>query len=55
MKKETIVIEGITYTVSATTGQGLKDAIKMLKKSLKPVKPKKSDNDDKSNETEHVI
>ncbi len=55
MKKETIVIEGITYTVSATTGQGLKDAIKMLKKSLKPVKPKKSDNDDQSNQEANVI
>lgn len=52
MKKETIVISGITYQVSATTGQGLKDAIKMLKKSLKDEKKR---DDDKSNEAEHVI
>lgn len=52
MKKETIVISGITYQVSATTGQGLKDAIKMLKKSLKAEKKR---DDDKSNEAEHVI
>lgn len=44
MKKETIIINGITYTVSAKTGQGLKDAIKMLKKSLKP----------KNNDDDHV-
>lgn len=52
MKKETIIINGITYTVSATTGQGLKDAIKMLKKSLKTIKKQ---DDDKNNEQEHAI
>ena len=50
MKKETIVIKGITYTVSATTGQGLKDAIKMLKKALKS---KKDDNE--TNEESHAV
>ena len=41
MKKEQIEIDGITYTVSASTNKGLKDGIRMLKKSLKPDKPKK--------------
>ncbi len=50
MKKETIVIKGITYTVSATTGQGLKDAIKMLKKALKS-----KEDDNKNTDEEHAI
>ena len=35
MQKREITIKGITYTVRATTEQGVEDAIRMLKKSLK--------------------
>lgn len=35
MKSKEVTINGITYKVSATTDRGLKDAIRMLKKSLK--------------------
>lgn len=51
MKKKTIEIEGITYQISSTTTAGLKDAVRMLKKSLKT----KKDNDNNNNlEPEHV-
>lgn len=35
MKKSNVKINGIEYTVRASTDAGLKDAIRMLKKSLK--------------------
>ena len=35
MKKQVVKIEGIEYTVSCTTEEGLKKAIRSLKKSLK--------------------
>ena len=41
MKKKQIIIDYITYTVSATTNVGVKDGIRMLKKSLKQNKKDK--------------
>jgi hypothetical protein len=41
MKKKQITIDDITYTVSATTNAGVKDGIRMLKKSLKQNKKDK--------------
>ena len=41
MKKKQITIDDITYTVSATTAAGVKDGIRMLKKSLKQNKKDK--------------
>ena len=35
MKSKEVKIKGITYKVSSTTDLGLKDSIRMLKKSLK--------------------
>lgn len=35
MKKTDVSINGITYTVRSTTDQGLREAIKQLKKSIK--------------------
>lgn len=49
MKKQEVKIDGITYRVSASTERGLKDAIKMLKKSLKDEKKR----DDKQDDLEH--
>jgi len=42
MKSKEIKIDGITYKVSASTDRGVKDAERMLKKSLKQTK--KQDN-----------
>ena len=42
MRKKEVTIKGITYTVRATTEKGVEDAIRMLKRSLKP---KKEDED----------
>lgn len=41
MIKKEVKIDGITYTVSATTNAGVKDGIRMLKKSLKQTKKDK--------------
>lgn len=49
MKKQEVKIDGITYRVSSSTDRGLKDAIKMLKKSLKDEKKR----DDKQDDLEH--
>ena len=35
MKKTDVQINGITYTVRSTTDEGLRDAIKQLKRSIK--------------------
>lgn len=35
MKKQDVIIKGITYTVHATTEEGLKQGIKQLRKSIK--------------------
>ena len=35
MKKQDVKIKGITYTVHATTEQGVQDGIKQLKRSIK--------------------
>ena len=45
MKKQTVEINGITYTVSATKQKGVKDSIRMLKKSLKQETKKENDKD----------
>ena len=45
MKKQTVEINGITYTVSSTTQKGVKDGIRMLKKSLKQETKKENDKD----------
>ena len=45
MKKQTVEINGITYTVSATTQKGDKDSIRMMKKSLKQETKKDNDKD----------
>ena len=37
MKSKEVKIKGITYKVSSTTEAGLKDAVRMLKKSLKQI------------------
>ena len=52
MRKQEVKIDGITYRVGATTERGLKDAIKMLKKSLKDEKKR---DDDKNNEQEPAV
>ena len=44
MIKREVTIDSITYTVRSTTVQGVEDAIRMLKKSLK--KTKKENQDD---------
>ena len=41
MKSKEIKIDGITYKVSASTDRGVKDAERMLKKSLKQTKKTK--------------
>jgi len=41
MKSKEIKIDGITYKVSASTDRGIKDAERMLKKSLKQTKKTK--------------
>ena len=38
MRSREVTIKGITYTVRATTEQGVEDAIRALKRSLKPRK-----------------
>ena len=43
MRSREVTIKGITYTVRATTEQGVEDAIRALKRTLKP---KKQDEDD---------
>jgi len=35
MKSKQFKVDGITYTVHATTEKGIKDAIRMMKKSIK--------------------
>ena len=44
MIKKQVVIDGITYTVSATTESGAKKGIQMLKKSLKQIKKQDENN-----------
>jgi len=44
MKKQEVKIDGIRYQVSSTTDAGLKDAVRMLKKSLKRSKDEDNDN-----------
>ncbi len=41
MKSKEIKIDGITYKVSASTDRGIKDAERMLKRSLKQTKKTK--------------
>lgn len=43
MKSKEVKIQGITYTVKATTEKGVEDGIRMLKKSLKQSKKDKED------------
>ncbi len=43
MKNKEVKIKGITYKVSSTTEAGLKDAIRMLKKSLKQIEKDKEE------------
>jgi hypothetical protein len=43
MKKKEVKIDGITYTVSASTERGVKDAERMLKRSLKQIKKTKDE------------
>ena len=38
MKKTDVQIDGITYTVRATTDRGLRDGIRQLQQSLKRMK-----------------
>ncbi len=43
MKSKEVKIKGITYKVSSTTEAGLKDAVRMLKKSLKQIEKNKEE------------
>lgn len=43
MKSKEIVIDGITYTVKASTDAGVKEAERMLKKSLKDQKKREEE------------
>ena len=43
MKSKEVTIDGITYTVKATTEAGLKKGISQLKRSLKRDKTKEED------------
>ena len=54
MKSKEIKIDGITYKVSATTDRGVKDAERMLKKSLKPKKTKPNNGEEESGQSEPV-
>ncbi len=54
MKSKEVKINGITYKVSATTDRGIKDAVSMLKKSLKPKKTKPNNGEEQTGESEPV-
>ncbi len=41
MKTKQFKVDGITYTVRATTEKGIKDAIRMMKNSIKKNKEEK--------------
>ena len=44
MIKKDVVIDGITYSVSANTESGVKRGIQMLKKNLKQIKKQDEQN-----------
>lgn len=52
MKSKETKINGITYKVSATTDRGVKDAIAMLKRSLKPKKTKTNNGEEEAGQPE---
>tara|TARA_R110000796_G_C14557396_1_gene434507 strand:- start:1483 stop:1647 length:165 start_codon:yes stop_codon:yes gene_type:complete len=54
MKSKQVKVEGITYKVSANTDRGIKDAVSMLKKSLKPKKTKPNNGEEQTGESEPV-
>lgn len=54
MKSKEVTIQGITYKISSTTDRGLKDAERMLKKSLKPKKTNTNNGEEESGESELV-
>ena len=43
MKKAEVIIDGITYIVRVTTDDGVKSAIKQLKKSIKDQKKREEE------------
>jgi hypothetical protein len=51
MKKTNVHIKGITYTVRSTTDQGLIEAVKQLRASVKRMMDDTNETPDVSNET----